>query len=316
MSKLFFCEDFLLEDHRNSVPDCPFCRGMELEEETNRLQAKLSLYTSWQPSDPGTKEAMEWVTNYGHLKHPVGEDRAFLNEAAKRLAHALRAAMVRLEEAEKGREGAIELLGQCAFYHSDKRLDGSQGAMSARSLVLDFLTRLHGFPRGDDGQSVAERRAEAAESQVAALTASLASMTKELEETKRWLQEEGARGNTCRAENAALMERLKSREQFILDHEECDKTLAELRKRMGEAEKMRARGREMSGGYCADRECKERIQNLEVALRQYVAHDVDCVNVVHPSLESECDCRFKLTKEALASPPSPAPVAGAQEPKP
>ena len=65
------------------------------------FQAKLSLYTSWQPSDPGTKEAMEWVAKYGHLEYPVGEDRAFLNEAAKRLAPALTAAMVRLEEAEK-----------------------------------------------------------------------------------------------------------------------------------------------------------------------------------------------------------------------
>jgi hypothetical protein len=90
MSKLFFCEDFLLEDHRNNVPDCPFCRGMELEEEANRLQAKLSLYTSWQPSDPGTKKAMECL-------HAHADDC----ECRRRLATALTAAMVRLEEAEK-----------------------------------------------------------------------------------------------------------------------------------------------------------------------------------------------------------------------
>ena len=42
LKPLFFCEDYLLEDHRNSAPTCPYCRGMELEEETNRLRAELS----------------------------------------------------------------------------------------------------------------------------------------------------------------------------------------------------------------------------------------------------------------------------------
>ena len=95
MSKLFFCEDFLLEDHRDRGRYCPFCRGMELEEETNRLQAKLSLYTSWQPSDPVTKEAMEAVNDLSDgWRH---DWRKF----AHALGRALTAAMVRLEKAEK-----------------------------------------------------------------------------------------------------------------------------------------------------------------------------------------------------------------------
>jgi hypothetical protein len=99
---LFFCEDFLLEDHRNSVPDCPFCRGMELEEETNRLQAKLSLYSSWQTSDPGTKEAMEWAAFLENMFRCQPERRPTKDEANLIvLAHSHRAAMVRLEEAEK-----------------------------------------------------------------------------------------------------------------------------------------------------------------------------------------------------------------------
>jgi hypothetical protein len=50
--------------------------------------ANLSLYTSWRPSDPGTKAllaSVEWMKGY-----PVPE-----------LVRALTAAMVRLEEAEK-----------------------------------------------------------------------------------------------------------------------------------------------------------------------------------------------------------------------
>ena len=99
-------------------------------------------------------------------------------------------------------------------------------------------------------------------SQVAALTASLASVTHELEETKRWLQEEGARGNTCRAENAALAKEIeRNKYEFEVSHrvvqahkqaeqnavrigcenitarEKAEASLAELRKRMGSLER-------------------------------------------------------------------------------
>ena len=58
------------------------------------LQAKLSLYTSWQPSDPGTKEAME-AAAYTPCSHCA------THIPLRVLGHTLRAAMVRLEEAEK-----------------------------------------------------------------------------------------------------------------------------------------------------------------------------------------------------------------------
>jgi hypothetical protein len=70
------------------------------------LEAKLSLYTSWQPSDPGTKEAMVCAEADAHpegiaeCSHWYDGCLCYVN-ASVVLAHALRAAMVRLEEAEK-----------------------------------------------------------------------------------------------------------------------------------------------------------------------------------------------------------------------
>ncbi len=45
------------------------------------------------PTPQEIEEALKWVDQYGQLQYPVGEDRACLNEAAKRLAPAYRAAM-------------------------------------------------------------------------------------------------------------------------------------------------------------------------------------------------------------------------------
>ena len=71
----------------------------------------------------------------------------------------------------------------------------------------------------EQAYSSENRKRNAAESQVVALTASLASVTHELEETKRWLQEEGARGNTCRAENAALAKEIeRNKYEFEVSH--------------------------------------------------------------------------------------------------
>ena len=58
-----------------------------------KLEAELKRYTSWQPSDPGTKEAMAYMA-YVEAIQLDGP----LSAKAKVLAHA---AMVRLEEAEK-----------------------------------------------------------------------------------------------------------------------------------------------------------------------------------------------------------------------
>lgn len=45
-----------------------------------------------------------------------------------------------------------------------------------------------------------------------------------------------------------------------------------LHERLQYLERIRARGRQMSGGYCADRDCKERIQTLESLLGQHGKH--------------------------------------------
>ena len=58
---------------------------------------RLAAFESWQPSDPGTKEAMKI---------------AWRDETSTVLADALRAAMVRLEEAEKESKGLRERLAQ------------------------------------------------------------------------------------------------------------------------------------------------------------------------------------------------------------
>lgn len=53
---------------------------------------------------------------------------------------------------------------------------------------------------------------------------------------------------------------------------ETEEALIVLSERLQYLERIRARGRQMSGGYCADRDCKERIQNLESLLGQHGKH--------------------------------------------
>ena len=60
------------------------------------LQSELAAFKNWQPSDPGTKEVMAFADALTVVSGPPAR--------VKVLAHALRAAMVRLEEAEKGRD--------------------------------------------------------------------------------------------------------------------------------------------------------------------------------------------------------------------
>jgi len=69
--------------------------------EHHPLAKKLSLYTSWQPSDPGTKEAMKTCRPQSDEE---GEKRMSWVDTAMTLSRALTAAMVRLEEAERGRD--------------------------------------------------------------------------------------------------------------------------------------------------------------------------------------------------------------------
>ena len=59
-----------------------------------KLEAELKRYTSWTPQDPGTKEAMEWADTFGKWEGVEG----IPDRHCATLAHALRAAMVRLED--------------------------------------------------------------------------------------------------------------------------------------------------------------------------------------------------------------------------
>lgn len=97
-----------------SEEKCPGCQleymsrheiAAEAGKEIDRLRSRLEAYEKAGPGDDSTGEALGWVGKYGELKYPVGEDRAFLNEAAKRLAPALRAAWKALaEEKERSTE--------------------------------------------------------------------------------------------------------------------------------------------------------------------------------------------------------------------
>jgi hypothetical protein len=62
------------------------------------MQSQLKRYTSWQPSDPGTKEALECAGSSWEYK---SEDIARIAVSLGVLSTSYRAAMVRLEEAEK-----------------------------------------------------------------------------------------------------------------------------------------------------------------------------------------------------------------------
>ena len=84
-------ENEALKKELKSWKDAP-ATNRNSAEAVASLQAKLSLYTSWQPSDPGTKEAMEWFREPGPFE---------ADAHGRVLVHALTAAMVRLEEAEK-----------------------------------------------------------------------------------------------------------------------------------------------------------------------------------------------------------------------
>ena len=171
------------------------------------LQAKLSLYTSWQPSDPGTKEAMEWFREPGPFE---------ADAHGRVLAHALRAAMVRLEEAEKGRvpDGNYEVMMglhrdldsarsrirqlEAACILGDAAIEVARGGIIKENEVLlpylemksraeaaeidaaheHALNMASGLPGGDFAEEFSraqreQRRAEAAESRVAALTAAM-----------------------------------------------------------------------------------------------------------------------------------------------
>jgi len=112
--------------------ECPSCGrnsgGQELRIFKNlttaleTARAELKRYTSWQPSDPGTKEAMAyvaapWHIAYDQLKEYVDDDEKplawkdharIMYERAQTLATSLAAAMVWLKDAEKKNAQNVE----------------------------------------------------------------------------------------------------------------------------------------------------------------------------------------------------------------
>ena len=117
------------------------------------LQSELAAFKNWQPSDPGTKEAMEWARN----EQNHWEEQRVHGQV---LVTALTAAMVRLEEAEKKLEDAM----------NNRHCVHSERAQKAEALVACK----------EYSESLLAQRAEAAESRVAALTASLAGLRKKM----------------------------------------------------------------------------------------------------------------------------------------
>ena len=252
------------------------------------LQAQLSLCTSWQPSDPGTKEAMAVLDSI------PSDDPCPLISApyARHLATALTAAMVRLEEAEKRAKSSDEAMAAIvAQNHPSKSdwcglckrgwswVDGNaarQAVERAEALTASLASSTqerermqtkinateqwlsdNNFKTLDDAASsfdAMDGYAKRLGQDLAALTASLASMTKERDCFKHALAVEikGDHAEECdcldhhRAAEKLLSD-FKSFDSYIgnfyiVDQykrraESAEASLAELRKRMGEAEK-------------------------------------------------------------------------------
>jgi chromosome segregation ATPase len=114
------------------------------------LQSELAAFKNWQPSDPGTKEAMEKIT----ARH--AESQAFIDARNKTapqchddrayLVAALTASMVRLEEAEKRDEFHVS---QCAALTASlaelrKRMgEAREAVVGAAEAMDDGLEQSH-----------------------------------------------------------------------------------------------------------------------------------------------------------------------------
>jgi hypothetical protein len=130
--------------------------------EYDALQAKLSLYTSWQPSDPGTKEAMKTCRPQSDEE---GEKRMSWVDTAMTLSHALTAAMVRLEEAEKELKLIKDSSTDDRIPFAERKFPTRQDMrveIAALQERIRHLESVNALPCGPD--------------QVAALTASLAEL--------------------------------------------------------------------------------------------------------------------------------------------
>ena len=210
-------------------------------------EAKLSLYTSWQPSDPGTKEAMATAATVEVWSHPAMRKR---EDALKILAVALTAAMVRLEEAEKERDEAVGLIksGLPLAEGMAKEHDELTSSLAASRKEVEELRDV----------------VLAQKMRIAASTEDRERMQTKINATEQWLSDNNfktldeveakvaaiesenveisAHLKSCCAEVAALTASLASvtKERDALADEQCGSecvkahaSLAELRKRVG-----------------------------------------------------------------------------------
>ena len=76
-------------------------RVEEMRKYWMEAEEKLKVYTSWQPSDPGTKEAMEWAETLIANPKDYGIEEGPAKPHLEVLVRSTRAAIVRLEEVEK-----------------------------------------------------------------------------------------------------------------------------------------------------------------------------------------------------------------------
>jgi hypothetical protein len=159
-----------------------------------KLEAELKRYTSWTPQDPGTKEAMEYFA-----EKPDCRKYETLNRNIETVLNSYRVAMVRLEEAEKGREKAEAFKTWTHAY-----LDNKGVPITVEDEHLAAGCRIGG--------------------RMDWVFASLASVTKERDEAAgAWSR---AQDQVLKLTNASIR---KSDDVLALEA-----SLAELRKRMGE----------------------------------------------------------------------------------
>jgi hypothetical protein len=219
------------------------------------LQSELAAFKNWQPSDPGTKEAMEWAETLIANPKDYGIEDGPAKPHLESMVRSTRAAMVRLEEAEKGREKAEAFKTWTHAY-----LDNKGVPITVEDEHLAAGCRIGGR------MDWVFLRFAAAEYQVASLTASLAtrteerdsyldavtlaesslaSVTKERDREIDALQEEA---ETHKFTTEMYATQCKQSWKESLRAESAEASLAELRKRMGEAETL-LRG-EQEGGDC------------------------------------------------------------------
>jgi hypothetical protein len=207
----------------DSEIDCG-ARSVAKDDEIEGLRQELRRYTSWQPSDPGTKEAMEHFGDKPYSCSECGTDAQGVI-----LVHALRAATVRLEEAEsvtlhtRSSDGlgpvcvSIECLQRDLAVARKERDEYYQNWQAERQVCKERHERIEFLTAKSDegvrfGKGMMKDRGELMD-KLAALTASLASVTSEVERLKSEKDYDGK--EVLDAELAELRKRMERLDRII-----------------------------------------------------------------------------------------------------